>query len=49
MDEPEERIIDVLICRLRKKISNAGGHDYIETVWGRGYALRAPTEAVTCR
>jgi two-component system cell cycle response regulator CtrA len=49
MDEPEERIIDVLICRLRKKISNAGGHDYIETVWGRGDALRAPTEAVTCR
>ena len=41
--EPEPKIIDVYICKLRKKLANAsGGMDYIETVWGRGYALREP-------
>ena len=41
MDEPELKIIDVFICKLRKKLANAsGGKNYIETVWGRGYALR---------
>ena len=46
MDEPELKIIDVFICKLRKKLANAsGGRDYIETVWGRGYILREPAEA----
>ena len=41
MDEPELKIIDVFICKLRKKLTNAsGGKNYIETVWGRGYVLR---------
>jgi two-component system cell cycle response regulator CtrA len=41
MDEPELKIIDVFICKLRKKLSLAcGGANYIETVWGRGYVLR---------
>ena len=45
MDEPEAKIIDVFICKLRKKLANAsGGKDYIETVWGRGYAMREPVE-----
>src|SRR2546427_10019810 len=45
MDEPEQKIIDVFICKLRKKLANAsGGKDYIETVWGRGYALRDPSD-----
>ena len=45
LDEPEAKIIDVFICKLRKKLANAsGGQDYLETVWGRGYALREPTE-----
>jgi len=40
-DEPEEKIIDVFICKLRKKLAHAsGGKNYIETVRGRGYALR---------
>ncbi len=40
-DEPELKIIDVFICKLRKKLALAtGGENYIETVWGRGYALR---------
>jgi two-component system, cell cycle response regulator CtrA len=42
MDEPEIKIIDVFICKLRKKLAKAsGGNDYIETLWGRGYALRS--------
>ena len=41
MDEPEMKIIDVFICKLRKKLTNAsGGKDYIETIWGRGYVMR---------
>ena len=43
MDEPELKIIDVFICKLRKKLSTAtGGENHIETVWGRGYVLRDP-------
>jgi len=43
MDEPELKIIDVFICKLRKKLAEAtGGKNYIETVWGRGYVLRDP-------
>jgi two-component system, cell cycle response regulator CtrA len=43
MDEPELKIIDVFVCKLRKKLSAAtGGENYIETVWGRGYVLRDP-------
>lgn len=46
MDEPELKIIDVFICKLRKKLSAAtGGEHYIETVWGRGYVLRDPEPA----
>ncbi len=45
LDEPELKIIDVFICKLRKKLANAtGGEHYIETVWGRGYVLRDPAE-----
>jgi two-component system cell cycle response regulator CtrA len=45
MDEPELKIIDVFICKLRKKLSTAtGGDNYIETVWGRGYVLRDPDD-----
>jgi two-component system cell cycle response regulator CtrA len=41
MDEPEMKIIDVFICKLRKKLAHAsGGKDYVETAWGGGYALR---------
>src|SRR6476646_10536863 len=46
MDEPELKIIDVFICKLRKKLANASqGRNYIETVWGRGYVLREPNDA----
>ena len=40
MDEPEIRIIDAFIWRIRKKLSEAGQErDYMQTVWGRGYCL----------
>src|SRR5271170_4043831 len=45
IDEPELKIIDVFVCKLRRKITMAtGGKHYIETVWGRGYVLRNPVE-----
>ena len=47
MDEPELKIVDVFICKLRKKLALATeGEHYIETVWGRGYVLREP--AMVC-
>ena len=45
IDEPELKIIDVFVCKLRKKLSQAaGGENYIETVWGRGYVLKDPDQ-----
>jgi two-component system cell cycle response regulator CtrA len=45
IDEPEMKIIDVFICKLRKKLINASnGKDYIETVWGRGWMLHEASE-----
>ena len=50
MDEPELKIIDVFICKLRKKIAAiTGGDHYIETVWGRGYVLKDPDAAAERR
>src|SRR6266404_7106081 len=47
MDEPQLKIIDVFVCKLRKKLAQAtGGNHYIETVWGRGYVLRDPAATV---
>jgi two-component system cell cycle response regulator CtrA len=47
LDEPELKIVDVFVCKLRKKLAQAtGGEKYIETVWGRGYVLRDPEPVV---
>ena len=43
MDEPEMKIIDVFICKLRKKLATAGAGNLIGTVWGRGYMIREPS------
>ena len=43
LDEPEMKIIDVFICKLRKKLAQAGADNLIGTVWGRGYMVREPT------
>jgi two-component system, cell cycle response regulator CtrA len=45
MDEPELKIIDVFICKLRKKLALAGAGDVIATVWGRGYVVREQSMA----
>ena len=42
MDEPEMKIVDVFVCKLRKKLADAGAGDLIGTVWGRGYIAREP-------
>ncbi|MBV9782383.1 MAG: response regulator transcription factor [Acidisphaera sp.] len=42
MDEPEMKIIDVFICKLRKKLLQAGADGLIGTIWGRGYMMREP-------
>jgi len=48
MDEPELKIIDVFICKLRKKLALAtSGDHHIETVWGRGYVLRDPSDEIS--
>jgi two-component system cell cycle response regulator CtrA len=44
MDEPEVKIIDVFICKLRKKLAQAGADNLIGTVWGRGYVMREPQQ-----
>ncbi len=42
-DEPDIKIIDVFVCKLRRKLAQAGGGDVITTVWGRGYIVRDAT------
>lgn len=43
MDEPEVKIIDVFVCKLRKKLARAGADGIIGTIWGRGYMIRDST------
>ena len=45
MDEPEMKIIDVFVCKLRKKLAQAGAGNMIGTIWGRGYMIREPAAA----
>lgn len=47
IDEPEGKIIDVFMCKIRKKLEEVlgpSGRDYIETIWGRGFVLREPAQ-----
>ncbi len=46
IDEPEMKIIDVFICKLRRKLQQFGAGHLIGTVWGRGYVLRDDTKPV---
>ena len=46
MDEPEMKIIDVFVCKLRKKLAQAGAGNMIGTIWGRGYMIREPVNDV---
>jgi two-component system cell cycle response regulator CtrA len=47
MDEPEMKIVDVFICKLRKKLLQAGADNIIGTIWGRGYMVRDPLSGLT--
>jgi two-component system cell cycle response regulator CtrA len=40
MDEPEVKIVDVFVCKIRKKLAQAGLNDFVGTLWGRGYTVR---------
>lgn len=45
-DQPEIKIVDVFICKVRHKLEPSGADQQLETIWGRGYRLvEAPTEA----
>lgn len=47
LDEPDLRVIDVFICKMRKKLNRiSGGRNYIDTIWGRGYILQDPEEEI---
>jgi DNA-binding response OmpR family regulator len=39
---PEAKTIDVVLCRLRKRLAPFGLSDMIESVWGYGFKLRDP-------
>ena len=47
MDEPMQKIVDVFICKLRRKLTLAGCEDMIRTVWGRGHMLRVNAEVAS--
>jgi two-component system cell cycle response regulator CtrA len=42
MDEPEMKIVDVFVCKLRRKLDRVGAGGMIGTIWGRGYMIRSP-------
>ncbi len=42
--DPEIKIVDVYICKARKKLKRFGVE--IETVWGRGFRLTAESKAI---
>jgi two-component system cell cycle response regulator CtrA len=44
-DCPDDKVMDVMICRLRKKLVAAGAPGLISTAWGSGYVLRALSPA----
>jgi len=46
-DAPDLKIVDVFVCKLRRKLAAYGAAEMIRTVWGRGHVLFEPsTEAV---
>ena len=48
-DEPELKIIDVFLCRVRRILRSVSDQDWIETCWGRGYRLKEDASAKTIR
>ncbi|KAA2212103.1 response regulator transcription factor [Teichococcus oryzae] len=50
-DGPDQRILDVFICKLRRKLAAAGSAEIVRTIWGRGYVLEEPgaSEVIAAR
>ncbi|TCZ66717.1 winged helix-turn-helix domain-containing protein [Roseicella aquatilis] len=44
-EAPDSKIVDVFVCKLRRKLAAAGAAEIIRTVWGRGYVVFEPTQA----
>jgi two-component system cell cycle response regulator CtrA len=44
-DGPDQRILDVFVCKLRRKLAAAGSAEIVRTIWGRGYVLEDPSAA----
>jgi two-component system cell cycle response regulator CtrA len=44
-DGPDQRILDVFVCKLRRKLAAAGSAEIVRTIWGRGYVLEDPSPA----
>ena len=45
INEPDSKIIDVFVCKLRRKLEKSGlKNARIDTVWGQGYVLRDEDE-----
>lgn len=44
--EPELKIIDVFVCKLRKKLTGTSLEGCIKTIWGRGYTIGEPESAL---
>lgn len=46
LDQPDQKIIDVFLCKIRRKLAVAGApQDFVQTVWGRGYMIAKPIAA----
>ncbi|GAC1346353.1 MAG: response regulator [Acetobacteraceae bacterium] len=43
--EPEPNVIEVFLCKIRRKLAKAGLTGVISTVWWRGYTIRDPVGA----
>lgn len=44
-DSPGARVIDVFVCKLRRKLAAAGAPEIVHTVWGFGYTLEDPPQS----
>ncbi len=44
IDEPEPKVMDVFVCKIRRKMQKITDKDYIKTVWGRGYTIDTPKD-----
>jgi two-component system cell cycle response regulator CtrA len=48
-DDPETKVIDVFICKIRSKLAAAGAPDIIKTIWGKGYMISSSRDSDPCK